>query len=120
MAMSKAKQEQARTDAQNIKAQDGEQVEAPDTETPTKGISPEVFIKPGELTDEQIVTMQKKLFELEAVKAEKRTAHVNLILRPSRLNRFKTLAKQRKQSNSALFEYLIDKEWELDKNNTKD
>lgn len=115
MAMSKAKQEQARTDAQNIKAQDGEQVEAPDTATPTTGISPEVFIDPAQLTPEQIAAMQKKLFDLEAVKTEKRTAHANLILRPSRLNRFKQLAKERKQSNSAFFEFLVDAEWERTK-----
>lgn len=114
MAMTKAQKAQAQEEAAAIKAQDGEQVEAPDTETPTTNISPEVFLDPAKMKPEQIAAMQKKLFELEALKAEKRTAHVNLILRPSRLNRFKTLAKRRKQSNSALFEYLIDKEWELD------
>lgn len=104
----KAKMKQ---EAHNTHAPEGEQVEAPSTESPVKNISPEVFISPDKLTSEQIVAMQRKLRELEELKGEKRTAHVNLILRPSRLNRFKTMAKQDKKSNSAFFEELVDAAW---------
>lgn len=92
-------------------APEGEQVEAPSTESPVKNISPEVFIDPKTITPEQVAAMQRKLRELEELKGEKRTAHVNLILRPSRLNRFKTMAKQDKKSNSAFFEELVDAAW---------
>lgn len=109
-----SKMDEMRAAARKAGAPEGAaQVKPPATDSRAAGAVPEfLYEDPAKLGDEQVAEMQRRLREIEELRAEKRTVHVNLILRPSRVKRLKAIVKAEKVPQSTIIEKLIDAEWE--------